>query len=332
METRRVLAHIGLPKSASTSLQAALAGGREALHAVGFAYPELGGRGTKDQRPLPGALAGNAADRAAVAAGIAGHAESAGLILSGETLSSSDPRALVAVLAEGPFAGAPVEALAVVRDPASWLNSMYAFRAIQFLEADHFPRFLDRQLKAGRADFETVFAAWSRAPAADFRPLPLRARGDTRSVIVRVMEAWGLAVTLPEDETRNPAPDPRTVEVARRLAGRGLARRDQAARRRARGLLMSEAKARGWARRFSGLDPQNAAEIARRTAGNDAFARRHWRAGWDEIYDMPDPATLRPATADGLPAADQGAITEVVDSLAAALALERKSVFGWLRA
>ncbi|MCF3935745.1 hypothetical protein L1787_20320 [Acuticoccus sp. M5D2P5] len=336
MPTRRVLVHIGLPKAASTSLQATLAASRPAFGENGIAYPVLGGGGTKDQRPLRGAIAGDPVDRAATVDGIAQCADAHTLILSGETLSGGDPAGLASILEEGPFAGCGIEAFAIVRDPASWLNSMYAFRAIQFLETAAFPHFVAAALKEGHGDFGATFAKWAATRAAggtvaSFTPLPLRSKIDNRSVITRLAELWDFGPDLlTEEEPRNEAADPRTVEAARRLARRGLKSRDLPTRRKARALLQKAARAYGWAERFSGLNPALTARIASRTRANDLFARTHWGENWNTIYAMPDPARLAPQFAE-LGERTETEIAEVVESLSEQLALKRQSVFGWLR-
>lgn len=339
MSGKRVVVHVGLPKAASTSLQAALAQARPELAAAGIAYPPLGGAGVKDQRALRAALAGGAprALRRQVAEGLRRGAQGAEtLVLSGETISATDPVRLRALLDAAGFAGAPLVAVAVLRDAAGWLNSQYAFEAAQFRHVETFAPYVRARLGDGTVDPCRTFRAWMHPPVAHFVAVPLRACGDGRPILPRLLAAMALPATLADclASVRNVAPDPRTVAAGRRLAARLSAHQRGRRHPRARALLRAAAEREGWTGRFCGLDPELATHVARRTAADhDRFARKVWNAPWDRVYDMPDPAAFarneREAPVDETEAA---ALARVVESVAPALAAERPGVIGWLRA
>jgi hypothetical protein len=335
----RVIVHVGLAKAGSTALQAALAGARGgALAASGAAYPAIGGGGVKDQRPLPAAIAARPdpeARRAVLAAlGTARESGARTVVLSGETLHEEDPARLRALLEESAFAGARLEAVAVVRDAATWLNSRYAFRAVLFRERGGFAPAAGAAIRRGEADPLARLGRWMGAPVDALAAVPLRARDDPRGIAVRAAEAMGLdlAAAGSGDGPRNAAPDPRTVEAAIRLCARGLAGADRRTARIARARLEKAAAANGWRERFCGLDSALAAGIAARTdAAFDAFARRVWGRPWDAVYDVPDPASFASNEwRRGRP--DGDAIAAAVERVAEAMALGRPGVLGSIRA
>jgi len=315
---RQVIVHIGLEKAASTSLQASLVAAREKLAAAGVAFPAMGGGGAKDQADLRRAIEGDR-DAAAAARRVladAAHGPADRLLLAGETLYRAGPAPLLALLGETGWEDARVRAVAVVRDPAGWLNSRYAFAAIHFRERGGFAAHAKRALRRGEAAWSRVFAPWLAADRVLLTAVPLRARAQGGSAVARALCAMGLCeVGVTEAPARNTGVDPRTVEAGRRLAVKGLARAGRPARRRANRALRAAAEREGFGGRFVGLDPALAERIAASCAAeNDAFARKVWGAPWREVYDVPDPARFVPNewARVGGPPADEEAIARVV--------------------
>lgn len=312
---KRVVVHIGVAKAASTTLQAALSDSRGALDDAGAAYLAFGGGGVKDQRVFWDALAG---DRSAKAVRRALRPLTADtLILSGESLFRQSPSALRALLMGTPFAGAELAAVAIVREPVGWLNSRYAYGATGFRPQGSFARFA--RAEAGRERLMDVFAGWRAG--ARFTALPLHDIRDPRSVIARAFDTMGLPVPAPEADARKPAPDPRTVEVGRRVA---LRREPGARPGPARRRLLEAAAALGWTGRFVGPTPPIARHIIERTAADrDAFARAVWGIPWDAVSPNPDPDSYVANEWHGGSVADERAIARVAGEIGAMLPARR---------
>jgi len=206
-------------------LQAALVDARDRLRAEGIVHPVLAGRGIKDQVDLRLACTGDRAARARVVATLTEVSAGAHrLMLSGETLYHHNPRPLLSLLADAGWGNARVRAVAIVRDTPSWLNSRYAFDASLFRIRTRFRPYVLQSLLTGEATRLGALQRWLRAPGLTMTVVPFRDRRDPRSVVVRAVDALELpSALLPSarQETHNVAPDPRTVEAARRLAAGG---------------------------------------------------------------------------------------------------------------
>lgn len=331
---RRVVVHIGLEKAASTTLQASLVAASAEMARRGIAYPRIGGGSAKVQRAVHEAVApgGDEAARAAAREALraAASQDCHTLVLSGETLHSHGPDALRRFLAGAGWADAQVTALALVREPAGWLNSRYAFRTSMFRHSERFARFVRASLRRGAVDWERVFAAWLEAPDISFAAVPLAARGDPRPVVVRALAAAGLGdVPLAGSVQRNEAVDPRTVEAARRLRRYRLPQR-HGQRLKVRNVLFGQAVSEGWSGRFQGLDEALAAHIDAATrAGNDRFAQRVWGAPWEAVYDMPQRRGLVPNEwPRGAMQHEEAALARVVETVAQITGLARRPFSG----
>ena len=349
MNERRVYVHVGLEKAASTSLQSALDGARHLLRDAGIEVPVLGGRGVKNQRPLRHALAGDeAAWRATVEALQAASLGGAHtLILSGESLYRNPPQRLLALLEAAGWGKAKLTTFAIVRDPASWLNSDFAFASVHFRARGSFQRHVRRALRGGRMDWHAAFGPW--IDESSFVAIALRARDDDRSPVDRALELMGLAGhVLPSDGqtagqiaapvngqivgwARNQAVDPRTVEAAHRLSRYGLYGSPRREAMTANQALLQNARRVGWTERFQGLTPALAREIdARCAASLDRFAGIVWDAPFAEVYALPPSDGLqsnewrarrdRPAEAE---------IATLVTQMQRELGLARRRWIGW---
>lgn len=336
---RRIVVHIALEKSASTTLQASLAAASDALLAQGVAFPRFGGGKVKAQRAVAEALRGDGEARTQVLGilrNLAARGDVGTLVLSGETLSNFGPVALRALLDEAGWQDVPLTALAIVREPTGWLNSYYAFATSLFRETRSFAAYVKHALGKGTVAWDGVFAPWIAAEDADFVAVPLAARDDERPVVARVLEAMGLdAGAVPEAAARNEAVDPRTVEAARRLAAFQMPER-RGHRLKVRQELFAAAAEAGFTGRFQGLDPRLAATIdeACRTS-NDRFAAALWGRPWDAVYRMPARGELvANAWPAGATPSDEAAIARIVEEVSGAAGLKRKrfaGLTGWLR-
>lgn len=283
------MVHIGLEKAASTSFQASLVAARDRLGENQIVYPQIGGGGAKDQRDLRFALEGHSAAIARTSAALRAAADvGERLVLSGETLYYAEPRSLLRLLASSGWGGVPVTAVAIVREPAGWLNSRYAFETVQFRHRVRFSRFLARRLKPDFPLWPTLLARWQEAEGITLVAVPLRAVGDPRRTIARTIAAMGIDPCLvPEGSELNEALDPRTVEAGRRLAFYGIGNViGQPFHRRVRGAMLEAAEAEGFNGRFQALDAGLMDEIDASVAPSlEHFASTVWNARWCDVYD-----------------------------------------------
>ena len=286
---RQVVVHIGLEKAASTSFQASLVAARDRLGENQIVYPQIGGGGAKDQRDLRFALEGNSAAFARTSAALRGAADGGErLVLSGETLYYAEPESLLRLLAASGWGDVPVTAVAIVREPAGWLNSRYAFETVQFRHRVRFSRFLARRLRPDFALWPTLLTRWQEAEGITLVAVPLRAVGDPRGTIPRTIEAMGIDPSLvPEGSDLNESLDPRTVEAGRRLAfyrvGEVIG---QPFHRRVRGAMLAAAEAEGFNGRFQALDARLTEAIDTSVApALERFASAVWNASWCDVYD-----------------------------------------------
>lgn len=334
---RRVFVHIGLEKAASTTLQASLVAARGALAERGVAFPQMGGGGAKDQRDLreglpdPRARARPTRPQARVSALSAlklAAKESDTLLLSGETLYDLGPQPLMELLEDGGWGGAPTKAVMIVRDPASWLNSRYAFGAIQFRYTLRFAAHVRQALTRGHVDLWRWLSPWLSSPI-DVTAVPLRDRRDKRSGVLRALEALEVPYVVP-GEGLNEAVDPRTVEAARRLSATGLADGGRAAVRPARKLLLAAAREAGFTGRFQGMTPRLRRHVEATTRdSHERVAQAVWGAAWDDIYDTP--REWAPPNAWRWPgrAEDARAIDRIVEEVCAARGLSKPRPILW---
>ncbi|MEM9224499.1 MAG: hypothetical protein AAGB11_19160, partial [Pseudomonadota bacterium] len=248
--------------------------------------PQMGGGGAKDQRDLRFALFGDRAAFERVAEVLRSNLPSAeGVVLSGETLYRADPGILRALLREAGWGDASIKTVAIVRDPAGWLNSRYAFETIQFLHGDGFEPYVKRALKSGAALWTRSFGPWIAASDMAFSAIPLRS-SDGEPVVRRTLRAMGLSCHGDSAAPRlNEAFDPRTVEAARRLAPYPIAKQPRKAARQVRRHLLSVAQAEGFGGRFQGLDANLSHRIEKASRDDlDAFAAAVWGNRWDDVH------------------------------------------------
>lgn len=336
MPDQHLILHVGLPKAASSTFQAALVRSRPHHGAHSVAFPVLGGGGVKDQRGLKTALSNGPRSTAyeAVFEAIDRASKEEGartIVLSGETVWQSPAAHIKAFFDDALRRDLRVKTLAILRDPATWLNSHYAFRTSLFLEGETFVPFAKAQAHRGTLSWAKGFAPFLSRPECPFIAIPLAAKNDPRPVLIRALEAAGLPEVFAEgaESARNEALDPRAVEVARRLHVLGLDGRQVPLRRKARRRLLEVAEDKGWNTKFCGLAPSLAEAIAAQTKGErDRLAERVWNAPWDSVYADPAPAGFVSNEVGG---ASDDAVEEATAQLAQTLALKGKRGFTWSR-
>ncbi|MEJ1158760.1 hypothetical protein [Prosthecomicrobium sp. N25] len=317
---KRLVVHIGNPKTGSTSLQNWLAQHRDRLAEAGFAVPVINPRmDATGHRGLALALEG-AADRDA-AENLVGRLEATlastpcdTVLVTAERLQGADPRARVPDRIAGIAArhGFRPLVIAFVRPQPAYLNSFYAHDVRRLFTPLRFRPWVERAMTDRRYDYDRHYRQWTDRPDMDFVPVPFTGAELAVGLERRFLMAAGLSdrlemlADLPSATSANEAPGPLTVEVYRRIAARSGRSRIGEAYPDARRVIQAETDRLGWNRsRFSGLDPDLAARIeARFEAGNRAFAERHWGRSWSEVFardrirppsrNEVDPETLDP--------------------------------------
>jgi hypothetical protein len=294
--------HVGLHKSASTSLQRTLLANHERLAAHGIHVPAT--RSNDHRRPHE-LLAWEFLKRKRRVVTPGGFAElkeeldwlgrPERILLSSEDFENAlhrpaDVERLIATFAG---LGYRLRLIAYVRPQVPYINSSYAQTTKMMANTLDVADFVAEALERMRYDYEKLILPVTRMEGieTDFRPF---SRAILEAGIARdFFSALGLGDEAIADLTMlapfNESPGPKTVAaclaIARRHAAAGVTL-DLAHRRRASRLVRELGTALGWdARKFSGLTPEQAETIAQRFArSNDAFARGLWGKSWDEVY------------------------------------------------
>lgn len=309
---RRLIVHIGLPKSASTTIQRALHRSRKRLGEAGILYPKL-----TDDAYLHHLSLSLALDRRGAWVPLREQMRR----LSQQVDDRKDPVVLMSY--EGwtyrsgarkaarlftRFAeehGLSLEAVMVLRPQPNFLNSLYAHRVSRFKEDRLCSGFVDWAFTQPEFGTARGFGPWEDT-GAKLTAIPLIERPG-ENIVRRFLEDTGIAPRLDEEligrmataGSANEANDPYVVEVSRRAVG--IAGRDSIPYvfQGGGGKAIAEAcAAEGWkGPRFQGLDEQLVARIEDRyRAENDAFAQRHWGRTWDAVFQGAGRPT-RPANA-----------------------------------
>ncbi|MFN7229213.1 MAG: hypothetical protein ACK5UG_09180 [Synechococcaceae cyanobacterium] len=306
--------HVGIHKTASTTIQHRLQANHALLASHGLLVPRL----RRQHMALVRALQAGCFDPWEAQLEQAS-ARGCHLLISAEVLSLELARS-----AGGSASGAPshlawlrqqlerrgvrLHLVAFVRDQPAYLNSRYTQLIKRFYFSHRFDEYVAAVL-AGRqdescCDFRMLFADALEDPAVEtsFLPFP----GDGSDPCERLLAELPVAVSLePIDRAlANAQPGWRTVWLAHWLAGRLRANhpqlwRDSEVRRGLRRRLERLAEQQGWpADPFVGLTLRLQRQIESHfAASNDWFAQRAWGCSWRDRMAAPDRPTpcCRPA-------------------------------------
>ena len=303
---RRLVLHIGYPKTGTSTLQRFLFTHRARLSELGVLYPMP----EADLRPAqhnlawslstgyrfdPGSLTfENVADQLRAA-------EQEVVVISSEDfVQRPDPASAVErVRAFAEQAGVTLDVVAFVRPQHAYINSLYTQRTKFFNEPRRFRPFVKRAVNFPLLDYSAHLEMWDRPPAMRLIPLPFTPDRLAPSLESVFCEAAGLADRLAEllgdaEQPRmNTAPGPLTVEVCRRIARYvqrtyGGCRDVEPARHSAlsRDVIEMATRVTGEdAPPFNGLDNDLRERIDEGFAtSNDVFAQRYWGAPWREVF------------------------------------------------
>jgi len=296
--------HIGLHKSASSSLQrlmltnqAQLArlgiyvpetctnGYRRAHHALAWEFHDKKSRGVR-----PGGFADLQAELAAC-----GTPER--ILVSSEAFESNlCARARLERL-RGTFAamGYRVRLAAYIRPQAGYINSRYAQLTKMLANALDMDAFIATALKRTRFDYEKSLLPVVHFEGIDtaFRPFNRQTlSGGIAGDFLSTLELDADAIdTMQVASDRNVSPGPRTIAaclaLSRRLVEQGIAV-PMPLRKKASRMVRELGDLLGWNQTsFSGITSVHAQAIRDRfAAGNEAFATTVWQRSWENVYEQ----------------------------------------------
>lgn len=301
---RRAIVHIGMPRTASTTIQHILARLRPKLLQAGILYPELTPGSAAHEPHISHQHFGEALD------GRRPRREAQELLqrLSGELERT---RADVVLLSYEDFIqqkkapgisrvlrsaverhGFRMEAVVVAKPQSELLNSIYSHRMQLMREKRVFAEFAGLLERSGRFAYRELIEPWLAACDGRVRAVPLRDRRSTAPVVDRFLAELGLgdrvAPFLGADDlarVENRSPSPVAVEVSRRLRSMRVHARVQVRPREVMRFVERAARERGFdGVPFKGVGPEFRARMDALFADtNSRLAAAVWGQPWSAV-------------------------------------------------
>jgi len=301
---RRIVVHVGAPKTGSSAFQEWAVRNREALLGAGFLYPASGATEGGNHAPLAWALGGMIEDPARAAhlvrsleRELTAHPDH-DVILSAETMTSlrylPNVTRLYRALAEH---GEQVTVVQVVRDQVPWRNSCYAQAREMLTPLPPFREYVAIGKHGPRGgNWEFLEDRYRRA-GFSYEALAFDGELRRKGIVAAMAELPSLAgiapLTADSKHEANPSVNDTALLVAERvraaIAGPGAT---VAAGMRPQLMPLIQRHTRRLpGASFNGFDEPLADVIrtAYRTT-NQAFARRHFARDWDDLFP-PAPIT-----------------------------------------
>ena len=342
----RLILHVGMHKTASTTIQNRLKANNQRLHDFGYCYIARDRKALlkavekKNFRPWRELI------RQARAQGvtpIVSH-EAFSHVLCRRRSARKPNRVGDWLLKKLRKAGVDVTVIGFIRDQPSYLNSHYTQHVKRFATAQSLESYAARAMRSSigksscdpeqlfgwlehHPSVQTVFFPYGRSITA-----PPALEGLPQDPFGQLIHSLGIptSVRFQPVANRNAQPGDLAIRTALQLSQQlndeGI--RLGKAARRARSLLCSEAERRNWiATPYRGLDPALNQRIRSHfAAANNRFADRVWGCSWDQIF------TPEPAKESRIPsAAEQRAIDQAVTRLHRQLFPGPHPVRTWLR-
>lgn len=302
----RVVLHLGMPRTGSTTLQHVWTRHRAALRELGILYPDL--TPASAERPhlshqhlgetMQGRRPRAELDELLARLGRDLRSGADTVILSHEMLAHRDPRSrpVARLLETLRRAGGTLEPLAVVKGAAEAANSAYTLRCQFLSERLDFAAYLRTPGLRFRLDLARRLLPWREA-CGGLVALPLRDCEDAAPLVERVWRAAGILdraghLLDAKDLARraNPSPGPVAIEASRRLAATGIRGRqgDEPMRRITRAIEAALRARGGEPEPFRGYDTELGAAIEAAWAPCYArFANAVWGRPWAERVAPP---------------------------------------------
>lgn len=297
---RTCIIHMGLHKTASTSLQRMLCLNRDVLLKANIYFPETG---TEDFRfghhTLSAELNGTARQHKPLYRSLLAELKEQGLpdkiLLSSEDFSRRvhDPAFLARFAGQFARLGYRLEMTAYVRPQHTAIQALYTQRLKMWAAHQDFNEFWRPIVRGIAYDYNRRFDALLRSQTIAARFFPFNSEIFAQGIHQHFLSSLGVPqaeladLDIPSD--RNITPGPKTIaaliEIEELLRAKGLvvARREADWTVR---IIRRMANARGWDdQRYNALTPQINDAIQRRfRRSNRLFARRAFRRRWEDVF------------------------------------------------
>jgi len=294
--------HIGLPKSASTSLQAMILTNRAQLAAHGIYVPATR---TDDYRQPHRQLAWEFHDKGfadvppggfkELKAELASLGTPEHILISSEFFQTALHRRGILERLCQTFAamGYRIRLVAYIRPQAAYINSGYTQVTKRLQNTLDIDDFIADALKHIRYDYERFLLPAVRFDGIDTVYRPFNRETLTRGIVEDFLSTFGISSESMAEfnipSARNVSPGPKTVAALLRI-GRKIAKQGIVAnlphRIKASGLILEMSDLLGWnLTKYAGITVNQAQLIQDRFApGNDAFAAIVWNRSWADVF------------------------------------------------
>ena len=342
---RTCIIHIGLHKTASTSLQRMMCDNRDLLLRSGIYFPEAATESLRFGHHTLAAEMNDQATRlklAPVYQSLARELEEQGLpspvLLSSEDFSRSihSKKFILRLTRWMRRIGYRVETLAYVRPQHTAIHSMYTQRLKMWALHDTFEDFCAAMMESRRYDYDWRFAALLDSPGISAKIHPFNSEIFAEGIHRHFLRSIGMPdelralVKIPQD--RNIAPGPKTIaallRIGRLLKAKGIAITKQDFDW-VGGIIRQMAKSKGWDdERYNALTPEICAAIeARFKDSNERFSQKVFGRPWNDVFAR-ELADLRPVNVfrrDEATAAERNEVDEFTHDAAEAIISVRQS-------
>lgn len=311
---RRLIVHIGLSKTGSTSLQHFLFDNRAALQRQGIRYPVsdapnpnrahnyLATSIASGYADLPPAFNGGRALKLNELEWVLSNGKEDNFILSAEKLGnvSSDEGVIETIKSLGLKHDLHVVIIAFIRPQHTWINSNFTQFTKSLRVSCTFVDFVNFMLCSTSTNYDAFLSNWWTC-GMEFIPVPYTGEVMNQGLEAAFLDVAGLserAGKLLDDQPRrklNPTPGPRTIETCRRLTkkimGRDIVEDDPEWKHNPQRLHLARAvgqiaELENWnLEPFVGLTNSLRDRIREEThLSNTNFAARFWARQWDDIF------------------------------------------------
>jgi len=335
---RRLVLHVGIPKTGTTSLQQFFFDNRAALLEQGILYPVSESRPRNSHSNMVWEHTGQGIfDPSGVTfeslKAIASTCEWDTLLISSEFLSltkrhSKTADAIAALIGTLDL---DLTVVAFVRPQHVWTNSAYCQATKTFQNHLPFTEYLRRIIDSPRFDYCESMKTWMEWRNAEFVARPFSGRYLKPDLETYFADAAGLnnkMVSILANSPRqlwNITPGPHEIEISRRLVKRmgNNSAWPVGANSLLRSCIGQSILLHGWgAAPFNGVDNKSRGEFERRFGGSsEAFAQRHWGKSWNAVFeeDYSRDLTVNDLIQTGISEADEAAMADIVEAAAGLL-------------
>ncbi len=304
---RRLILHIGWPKTGSSFIQLFLYNNRAALLAAGLFYPVDETVPRRNHNNLGFSLSHSQRLQIQYSpehptlpnlSSLLDRCRDCDVLVSAETLStlSGNQDALAKLAAFARAHDLKVDVVAFLRAQNTFIESIYAERCTRVGNGQSFRPFISSFIEDERCDYHACLCRWAAIPNFSVIAVPFTISTRKSNPALALFEAAGLCERLrniaaqARSDIVNPRASAMLVEISRRasslLSDDPLNQPDFSTGKQLAGHFRTIADARNWSRTpYCGLTNQLSDQIRRRFArGNDLLAQQHWGCSWHDIF------------------------------------------------